>query len=306
MSNPNETQETTTTSGHEEEHGTLIKTPKQLMIVVLLSFIVPVVALILLAGWVNSGIRPAAGSDSLSAEAIALRIAPVARIELVDASAPAQLRSGEMVYNMACAACHDAGVAGAYKFGDQAAWAPVIATGLDSMVANVITGKGAMPARGGNPTLDDLEIARAVVYMSNAAGASFDEPIEGAQASAEPLAQTVATAAAMAETPTPAAQPEPAPAAQAEPVAVADSGVDLALGERIYNQACFACHSMGVAGAPKFGDKAAWATAMAGGMESMIANTIKGKGAMPARGGVASASDEDIAAAVHYMVNAVQ
>jgi cytochrome c5 len=299
MSNPNETQETVTL----EEHSSPIKTPKQLVVVVILSFIVPVVGIILLASWVTSGTRPSAGSTTLTAEATALRIAPVARIEIVDVSAPAELRSGEAVYTLACAACHDAGVAGAYKFADQVAWAPVIATGLDSMVANVISGKGAMPARGGNPTLDDLEIARAVVYMSNAAGADFPEPSasDSAQASAPPEA-TVAAAPAMA-----AAAPQPAEPEQPKAeVVAADSGVDLALGERIYNQACFACHNMGVAGAPKFGDKAAWSTAMAGGMESMIANTISGKGAMPARGGVANASDADIAAAVHYMVNAVQ
>lgn len=303
MSNSNETSQT----DHSEEHGTLIKTPKQLMVVVVLSFIIPVVVLILLAGWVTSGDRKAPGSGALTAEATALRIAPVARIEIVDASAPAELRDGEQVYNLACAACHNAGVAGAYKFGDQAAWSPVIATGLDSMIANVISGKGAMPARGGNPTLDDLEIARAVVYMSNAAGANFPEPSADAPAAAAATAPTPAPMQAVAAAPAAPTTAAPAsePTAAAAPAA-SDAKIDLALGERIYNQACFACHNFGVAGSPKFGDKAAWAPYMAAGVDAMIANSITGKGGMPARGGLASASDEDIAAAVHYIVQGIQ
>jgi cytochrome c5 len=76
-----------------------------------------------------------------------------------------------------CAGCHTAGVAGAHKFGDTAAWAASIKTGLDAMVQSVIKGKNAMPAKGGNPSLDDFEITRAVVYMTNAAGSSFPEPV---------------------------------------------------------------------------------------------------------------------------------
>ncbi len=303
MSTSNETSQTT----HSEEHGLLIKTPKQLVVTIVLSLVIPVVVLILVAGWVTSGDREAAGSDALGAEATQLRIAPVARIEIVDVSAPAALRNGEQVYNLACAACHNAGVAGAYKFADQAAWSPVIATGLEAMVANVISGKGAMPARGGNPTLEDLEIAKAVVYMSNAAGADFPEPSADASAAAPAQTQPAATAMAAAAPASAPATPEPTAEPAAEPAAAAEQGsIDLAKGEQIYNQACFACHNMGVAGAPKFGDKAAWAPAMATGMNAMIANTISGKGVMPARGGVASASDDDIAAAVHYMVNSVQ
>jgi cytochrome c5 len=283
-----------------EDHATLIKTPKQLIVTIVLSFVLPVVVILLLVSWVTSGIKPSAGSDSLGAEATALRIAPVARIELIDASAPKVLQTGEQVYNAACAGCHNAGVAGAYKFADKTAWAPVIATGLDSMINNVIKGKGVMPARGGNPTLDDLEIARAVVYMTNAAGASF----------AEPAAVAVAPAPAPAPAPmvVAAAAPPPAAAAPAAVVAAAPAAasINLAAGEALYKQACAACHSIGIAGAPKFGDKAGWAKATSTGMESMIASVIKGKGVMPARGGAANASDADLAAAVHYMVNALQ
>jgi len=71
----------------------------------------------------------------------------------------------------------------------------------------------------------------------------------------------------------------------------------------LYNQVCSTCHAAGVAGAPKLGDKAAWAPRIAQGVDALTASAIKGKGAMPPRGG-ASASDADIKALVAYMVNA--
>lgn len=287
---------------HIEEHESLIKTPKQLIVTVVLSFVVPIVIILLLVNWVTTGTRPAAGSDSLGPEATALRIAPVAKIEIIDASAPKVLQSGEQVYKAACAGCHAAGVAGAHKFADKTAWAPVIATGLDSMVSSVIKGKGAMPARGGNPTLDDLEIARAVVYMTNASGANFAEPAAAEKAAAPAATPAAPPAAAPAPVAVAAAAPAPTSVAAAAPAAT----VDLALGERIYKQGCFACHGMGIAGAPKLGDKAAWAPYVATGMETMVDHAIKGKGAMPAKGGLTSSSDADIAAAVAYMVNSLK
>jgi len=316
MSNSPENKETE----HDQEHEMLIKTPKQLIVTVVLSFIIPVIVIILLANWVVRSDKPAAGSDTLGAEATALRIAPVAQLELIDASAPAEVRDGEQVYAMACAACHDAGVAGAHKFGDQVAWATPVGTGLEAMTLNVINGKGAMPARGGNPNLTDEEIQNAVIYMANAAGGDFEAPIIDASADADadvgapaqPAEQvasalmaeakeagTDANAPALPEATS--NTPEQLAAAEAQP-----AGVDLAVGQKIYNQACMACHVAGVAGAPKFGDKAQWAPVIATGMDAMIASVINGKGVMPARGGAANASDEDIAAAVHYMVNAAQ
>ena len=305
MSNSTENQETV----HTEDHEMIIKTPKQLIVTVVLSFVIPVIVLIMLAGWVTSGDRKAAGSDALGPEATALRIAPVAKIELVDVSGPVELRSGEQVYALACAACHDSGAAGAHKFGDQVAWATPIGTGLEAMVNNAIKGKGAMPARGGNPTLDDIEIARAVVYMTNAAGGNFQEPAAEA-APADPAKQVAAALVQEAkDVKTNAGAPTLPQATTNTPVQLAaaeSKPVDLALGEKLYNQACVACHRSGVAGAPKFGDKAAWAPYVATGMDTMIELAIKGKGAMPPRGGVMNASDADIAAAVHFMVQAVQ
>ncbi|MFZ2827514.1 c-type cytochrome, partial [Hydrogenophaga sp.] len=104
-------------------------------------------------------------------------------------------------------------------------------------------------------------------------------------------------AAPVAATPAPAAA---APAAAAPAATVASAG-----GEALYKQACTVCHAAGVAGAPKFGDKAAWAPRVALGLDGLTASAIKGKNAMPPKGG-STASDADIKAAVQYMLAAVK
>ena len=283
------------TQPHEEHHSP-IKTPKQLIVTIVLSFILPVIIIILLVNLVTTGDQVGAGSNTLTPEAIQKRIAPVAKLDLVDASGPKVFKTGVQVYKSVCASCHDAGAAGAPKFADATAWAGPNATGLQSMVASVIKGKGAMPAKGGNPSLDDFEIERAVVYMANGAGGKFAEPAEpkpaAAPAAAAPAAPMVAaTVAATAVT---------LPAAAAPAPATSD------VGEKLYKQACAACHIAGVAGAPKFGDKTAWAPRIATGMDAMVAAVISGKGIMPAKGGAAGASDADLRAATQYMVDAAK
>jgi cytochrome c5 len=74
----------------------------------------------------------------------------------------------------------------------------------------------------------------------------------------------------------------------------------------LYAQACAVCHAAGVAGAPKLGDKAAWAPRLAAGVDGLTASVIKGKGAMPPKGGAMAAADADIKAAVSYMVGTVK
>jgi len=301
MSDMKEPQHEDVNDSHDPAPGSLIKTPKQLVVTVVLSFIIPVVVIILLVSWVTSGTKSSSGSNAFTAEATSVRIAPVAQVEIVDVNAPKLLQSGEQVYKAVCAACHDAGVAGAYKFADQVAWGPVIETGLDSMTANVISGKGAMPARGGNPNLDDLEIARAVVYMSNAAGANFEEPTE-VVAEVEPAPAPKVAMAESAPEPTVTAEVDTSSTESETVVAMDASAADLANGEKVYNMACVACHAAGVAGAHKLGDKVAWAPVVETGMEAMIANVIKGKGIMPAMGGLANGNEQDISDAVYYMV----
>ena len=179
MSNTQQQHET-----HIEEHPSPIKTPKQLIVTVVLSFILPVVIIILLVNFVTAGNQVGAGSDTLTPEAVAKRIGPVAQFQLVDASGPKVFKSGEQVYKAVCMGCHVSGAAGAPKVGDASAWSAAVATGLNTMVANAIKGKNAMPAKGGNPALDDYEITRAVVYMANNSGAKFDEPFAPTPAAA--------------------------------------------------------------------------------------------------------------------------
>ena len=103
------------------------------------------------------------------------------------------------------------------------------------------------------------------------------------------------------ETPTTPVEPEtPAtPAVPSAPEAPASS----ADGKAIYNATCFACHKTAVAGAPLFGDKKLWAPRIATGMDAMVASVINGKGAMPPKGGSTTLSDDEIKAAVAYMVD---
>ncbi|MDP3084183.1 MAG: c-type cytochrome [Rubrivivax sp.] len=156
-------------------HEGPIKTPKQLIWAVLASFVVPIVAIMLIANYVDSGSKAGAGSDGQGAEAVARRLQPVGTIEIRDAAGPAVLRAATEVYKAQCAACHDSGAAGAPKLADAAAWAPRVKTGFDALLTAVLKGKGAMAAQGGGE-FSDFELARTVVYMANQGGAKFDEP----------------------------------------------------------------------------------------------------------------------------------
>ena len=161
-------------SAEHDEHSSFIKTPQQLITVLVLSFLVPIIGIILLVQLVVS--QPAADPAALEPKAVAARIQPVGRVELGAPAAAPGARRGEDIVKNTCAACHQAGVANAPKLGDKAQWAMHIKHGLNALVASAIKGKGAMPPRGGDATLTDEEVARAVVFMANQAGASFKEP----------------------------------------------------------------------------------------------------------------------------------
>ncbi|MDH4287827.1 MAG: c-type cytochrome [Aquincola sp.] len=287
---------------HDLPHEGPIKTPRQLIWAVALAFLVPIIAIVLLVQYVTSNKQPAAGSDGLGPEATAQRIQKVGRVEIKDASDPGSLKSGQQVYAAQCVACHSVGAAGAPKFGDAAAWAPRIKTGYEALLASALKGKGNMAAQGGGD-FSDLEIGRAVVYMANQAGGKLDEP----KAPATPAAATTAAtpAAISAPAPAPTATPAPTVAAPAVAAAVAAAAPKADAAPALYGQVCVACHAAGVAGAPKIGDKAAWAPRLAAGVDGLTASVIKGKGAMPPKGG-SGASEADIKAVVAYMVSSVK
>ncbi len=162
-----------------DEHESLIKTPKQLIIVVVLAFVVPIALIVLLSQLVTGSAKPARDNDS----AVLARIKPIGEIVLAGnepaaAAAPAAGAApavaagpadGKKVYDTTCVACHAVGAAGAPKFADKEAWAPRIKTGMDALYASVLKGKNAMPPKGGNAGLSDAEIKAAVDYMVAAA-----------------------------------------------------------------------------------------------------------------------------------------
>jgi cytochrome c5 len=157
---------------HDEDHSGPVKNPKQLLLTVFFSFVVPIFVIIGLVFYVTSDKKPAAGAVNLE-KALAARIQKIGSIEIRDVNRP--LRSGEEVFKAQCTSCHTAGLVGAPKFGDTAAWAPRIQTGYEALLNSAIKGKNAMGAQGGGE-FADLEIGRAVVYMANAAGGKLEEP----------------------------------------------------------------------------------------------------------------------------------
>ena len=138
---------------------------------------VAVAALVLVLGLNLIVPSTSAKPVDVTQEAIAARLAPVARLEFA-APAPAAhvAKTGDAVYSGLCIACHGSGAAGAPKLGDKAAWGGRIAQGFDTLVKHATEGYKGMPPRGGGADLDNQEIARAVAWMANKGGASFKEP----------------------------------------------------------------------------------------------------------------------------------
>lgn len=289
-------------SDAHNEHQSLIRTPKQLIAAVAGFFLVIVIGIILLVVFATSDRLTGAGTESQSAEAVEQRLRPLAAegFMLVDADAPRVLQAGNAVYTAVCAACHDSGAAGAPKLGDNAGWSARLAQGYDTLVKHAIEGIRAMPAKGGNPDLDNVEVARAVVYLANKSGAAFKEP-----ATPAPTVAVTAAATAAEEAAAPGASvPAPVSAAAVAP-AHSPALASAEAGKTLYNSACVACHGAGIAGAPKLGDKANWAPRIAQGNATLYEHAIKGfqgkAGVMPPKGG-SSAPDPDVKAAVDYMI----
>ncbi len=196
-----------------DQHTSPIKTPKQLLMVVIAAFLVPIIGISLLAALITSGSKIDLNSSAMSDEAVAKRLQPIGEVVVADtakgvdtagavetaasatragspATAPAKTPeaaavpaksaaapeanagsakpradAGKSVYEVYCVACHASGVANAPKFGDKAAWAPRIQTGIDTLYASALKGKGAMPPKGGNVSLPDADVKAAVDYL---------------------------------------------------------------------------------------------------------------------------------------------
>ena len=182
---------------HIQEHASPIKNWKQLLVVAVLSFVVPVFLIIAVVQIITGGLRAQRSLPEMSQEAIAARIKPVGEVivgtapqaaatapagatspatvgaatpaapatPVASATPAATARSGEQVYQSACAACHAAAVMGAPKTGDKAAWQPRIAQGKPTLYQHALGGIRAMPAKGGNASLSDAEVKSAVDYF---------------------------------------------------------------------------------------------------------------------------------------------
>ncbi|HXH02014.1 MAG TPA: c-type cytochrome [Candidatus Competibacteraceae bacterium] len=276
----------------------------------------------------KSGIQVVAGGGTPAAPATAPAAQPAQPAAAAPAGQPAafDLTRGKQVYDSACAACHAAGVLQAPKLGDNAAWSPRFAQGLDTLVNHAVNGFKAMPPKGGNPSLSDADVRNAVAYMLSESGiqpaaaatqpavpAPEAQPATPAQPSApaapaqepQPVAPTAPTQEPQSAAPATPASPQAEPAAPAAaPVAIElPADLDLARGQQLYNTACIICHDAGVAGAPKLGDKQAWAPRLAQGWQVLSQHALQGYKGMPPKGGRMDVPDAEILAAVGYMVS---
>ena len=195
-------------------------------------------------------------------------------------------RTGEQVVDAVCSKCHATGLHGAPRIGDRDQWRGRVKAGYNLVLDSALKGHAGMPARGGMAELSDAEVGRAVEYMMNKGAGKIVMNV--------PASTAVGTAVA----PTPAMA---APAAAAAPASAAKPDA-----KKIFDTTCAVCHGTGVAGAPKFGDKAAWAPRIRTGIDMLYKVALAGKGAMPPRGGNNSLADAEVKAAVDYMVAAAK
>jgi cytochrome c5 len=177
-----------------DAHSSFIKTPQQLIVVILLAFTVPIFGIWMLVQLVIS--QPHADPGALAPQAVAARLQPLGKIEVGAPAAAPGARSGDEVVKTVCAACHVPGVQNAPKIGDNAAWAARVKGGLKHMLAEAMNGikvKGVevMPPKGGAADLTEEEVARAIVSMVNQSGGSMKEPAPkpAAAAAAKPAAK---------------------------------------------------------------------------------------------------------------------
>ncbi len=181
--------------------------------------------------------------------------------------ASASERRGEEVVQATCSACHATGKDGAPKIGDKQAWEKRRARGLTSLTQTALAGIRKMPAHGGSTDASDLEISRAITYMVNQSGGQWVEPVGKPTSVAKPSEPRART------------------------------------GETIVQTQCGRCHSTGESGAPKIGDRDAWVQRLKRGMDELVRSAFNGHGPMPARGGLADITVNEMRNAITYMFN---
>ena len=183
-------------------------TPQEVVISILVGLLAPPLAIFLIVQLVLSipeEHKPDTTSEAAQ-KATLKRIQPFAKLVALDANAPRVEKAGQEVYDAVCSSCHGSGALGAPKFDSKGDWGGRLGQGYDTLVKHAIEGLRQMPPRGGDGDLSDIEVARAVAYMANSAGASFKEPAAPAPVAPAP-APAPDAAAAPAATPDAAATP---------------------------------------------------------------------------------------------------
>jgi cytochrome c5 len=223
-------------------------------------------------------------------------------------------RSGQQTYDRYCMACHTTGAAGAPMLGDENAWEPRVARGMDTLMQNTIQGIGAMPPMGTCMDCSEEELRASVEYLLDSLEAA--ETQAGDQRQAEPQGQAQPQpqdppqqqpqdqAQQQPQDP-PQQQPQAPPQQPAQPQQQAQAAAGRS-GQEIYERSCAMCHNAGVAGAPMLNDPGAWAPRVERGMDTLMRNTIQGIGAMPPRGTCMDCSDAELRVAVEYMLDEVE
>jgi cytochrome c5 len=249
-----------------DHHEMTKTTPKDFMIATLGGLFAPGLAIFLIV-MLYIGIQGRMGQEDaapFSDQAIQQRIQPFGKFVAVDPNAPKVELTGEQVYNQVCANCHDSGALGSPKFKSPGDWSSRIAQGYDVLLGHALSGIRSMPPRGGEPELTDLEVARGMVHMTNAAGAKFE--------------------AALRKDKVPTA-------------------TELARGKVVYAADCAYCHDTGLTGAQKLDDTRAWTELLKKSRDVLYGNAIQGTFGGPAKGGNAKLIDEDTRLAVDYMID---
>lgn len=226
------------------------------------------------------------------------RIQPAGQLALGD-GIPVGERKGEQIFNKICIQCHaaDSSVPNAPKIENNDDWAPRIGQGFDTLFQHALNGFNAMPAKGGAADLTDQELKRAITYMANKSGGNFPDPDAAAPA------DQAASGDAAASTPAAAGSAPAADAPKADDKGAAAPAAGGADGQKVYEANCKMCHGGTIPGAPGVGKNDEWAPRIKQGKETLYKHALEGFNAMPAKGGNAGLSDDEIKAAVNYMAN---
>ncbi|MFC3873642.1 c-type cytochrome [Neisseria musculi] len=216
------------------------------------------------------------------------RIMPAGNVAMGDGT-PVGQRTGEQIFNKVCIQCHaaDGNIPNAPRVTHNNEWVPRIAKGFETLFNNALNGFNAMPAKGGQADLTDDELKRSIAYMANQSGGNLEAPAVGASGAAASGEDTAGSASDSA-----------------------GAAVSAADGQKVFDTSCAACHgaTSAIPNAPKITKNDEWAPRIKQGKEILFKHAIEGftgpsGSLMPAKGGNASLTDDEVKAAVTYMAN---